>query len=300
MAASGLNSIPLQQHPSLSNWQDPTAAFSRLSALMLGDCEYESILWLAAARLFPSSAVRPAFLNDNNTTSPDPRNQRLTTAYFSPPPTSPSPHPSLGHTALGLSPDKQNALSFMADHLFHLPNHLVARSLTSATSTTTPTKLYHYLFNEPNPFSTLLPAGQGVPRAHHAVDLLALWGNYDASFPANSTFAPIGNAFRSSILTFVNGDAPWTEQNNEMGTVYNFGPDGRCGEIDALGYQKARRTEQMKVMEEVGREVCQGVWERLIAEAAKGVAKAMEMAAKEAAKKKKRKEIQDGKKGGKL
>lgn len=270
MAALPLATIPLQHEPSLANWSNHDTAFHRpgLSALMLGDCEFEGVLWLAASRLLTPSSIRATF------PGPDPSNatQGLAAAYLDPSPSSPS----RGHTNLGISPEAYAALAFLGDHRFSWPNWSIAQSLRSppappATLSASGVKVYQYVFDEPNPWAAAGPQGQGVPRAHHAVDLLGLWGNFDADMPAASTFPAVGSAFRDRVARFVCGGEPWRD-----GAVFAFGPGGQCAEVAGDdGYQARRRVEAFRLMSDVDRDVVDGVFVRLYRQVAEATRTAM-------------------------
>jgi carboxylesterase type B len=282
LATHGLPTVPFQPEPSLPNIPNPslTTTLTRpnLQSIMLGDCSFEGILWLSSIRQLSSDTITDAFLGP----SPGPITERLAAAYLS----SPS-LPAL--TSLGLTQPQTAALQFMSDRNFGWANWSLTQSLRSRSpvvvvtnSQSTKPKVYPYIFDEPNPFAQRLPPGQGVPLAHHAVDLLALWGGYDADMPAAATtgtvvssFRDVGREFRSRVLAFVSTEAstempregghggqdePWEE-----GDVFAFGPEGRCGVVGRGEYEARRRvSEAYEVCESVGWGVREEVWERLV------------------------------------
>lgn len=302
MAAGAMNSIPLQTPDDVAELPGVHGALERLEALMVGDCEFEGVLWLHGVRYLSEAALRECFLGgpekssegvesltideSGNATSAAAR--RLAAAYLD---AAPKVSTTARDTsALGLNTTQAGALSFMADYLFHAANHDIITSLSSASTTkTAATTVYAYAFDEPNPFAASNPNPlTGVPRAHHGVDLLALWGSHENDYPAgnNGAYKAVGEAFRGRVISFVNGEEPWpaptaAEDEKEGGGVskvtyaYAFGPGGECGEISSAQYAERRGVARWETMKEVGQEVIDGVWARLIRAVTVEVAKAM-------------------------
>lgn len=99
-------------------------------------------------------------------------------------------------------------------------------------------KTYRYLFDAPNPF---------VPElgAHHAVDLLYLFGGVQLSARQEA----LGDAMRRIWVRFVAGVEPWNKEGLEKVLVIDA--DG-CRVRDAEEVKKRRNAEQWKVLEELG------------------------------------------------
>lgn len=93
---------------------------------------------------------------------------------------------------------------------------------------------YEYIIDQPNPW-------QPSSRAHHAVDLVLLFGGYDLSFdPASEA---VGAEMRRRWILFMNGEEPWAADKRMA-----FGPTGRCGEIDNEEYGLRRRMRHFELL----------------------------------------------------
>lgn len=96
---------------------------------------------------------------------------------------------------------------------------------------------YRYLFDEPNPW-------QASSRAHHAVDLIMLFGGMDlAHFPHAEA---VGQMYRRKWIEFVAGEEPWSRRER-----YAFGPFGKCGTVDDDEFSARRRTRALKMLREM-------------------------------------------------
>ncbi|MCJ1377450.1 hypothetical protein MMC17_000545 [Xylographa soralifera] len=166
-----VNSMWLREMPELKDWRD---RMEDVEALMVGDVEYESILWHNGLVALPHADVHS-----------------LTSGL----------HPSLAEEyALhpsSASPPHLSALSLISTHLFHHPTYRIAARSRPKKPT------YQYLIDEPNPFSP-------TSRAHHGVDLIYLFGGYDLS--EWSEAENVGKAMRTAWVKFVCGEEPWDRE----------------------------------------------------------------------------------------
>ncbi|KPI44697.1 Lipase 3 [Cyphellophora attinorum] len=285
MAAGSMMSIPLREPDDLADLPSLLGSLTRLEALMVGDCEFEGVLWMHGVRLLSDEALRECFLGSSELeegagASYSSRNQCLASTYLDSPSSKASDTPTLG-----LGQAQSGALDFMADYLFHVANHDIISSVASSN-----TKVFSYVFDEANPFpDPKSPAG--VPRAHHGVDLLALWDSYASEYPVENdgAFANVSKAYRDKIIAFVNGEEPWdavqSAKDSKETYAYAFGPRGAHGEITQDEYAQRRRVEKWAVMKDVGDEVVDGVWRRLMSAVEKAIRETMAaMAAAAAAK----------------
>ncbi|KAL2004009.1 hypothetical protein VTN02DRAFT_1072 [Thermoascus thermophilus] len=129
---------------------------------------------------------------------------------------------------------KLGALDFVNDARYTLPVENIADKLSAAGKAT----VYRYLIDQPNPW-------QPSSRAHHAVDLLFLFGGVDLSH--NPPAETVGREMRRRWIDFVNGHAPWSAQRR-----FAYGPFGECREIDETQFAARRRLPQLKALREAG------------------------------------------------
>lgn len=131
---------------------------------------------------------------------------------------------------------KLGALDIINDALYAMPVEVISDKLRANKKT-----VYRYVVDQHNPW-------QLSSRAHHAVDLLFLFGTIDLSH--NPGANSVGQEMRRRWASFVNGDAPWSEQQR-----YAYGPFGVYGEIDEEQFAGRRRTGHIKVLRKAGKEV---------------------------------------------
>lgn len=118
------------------------------------------------------------------------------------------------------------ALDFLTDARFAYPLPEIAKTRNSAARPGA--KTFRYVFDQPSPFR---PSSQ----AHHAVELLYLFGAYSDTFRTNGQ-RKVGHVMRDKWIAFTNGEAPWSEP-----SAFAFGPYGYCGEITDMEYGERRR-----------------------------------------------------------
>lgn len=265
-AESYITAMFFQEEPALSQsrLEDHSNTFKNVD-LMLGDAEFESILWQAPSKIFPESAVISCFTGTNKPSQPiPPANAKLAETYLQ--------NATVIDKRLGAV--KSAALEFIMDDHLAYPNFKMSNHLRNNGG-----HVYQYIFEEVNPFAAA--SKRGIPRAHHAIDTLALFGAYEDDYPNHPSFKNfqhVSKKFRQSWIDFASGEAPW-----DGDKVYSFGPDGQVGELRSGEYKKKRRTEHFKVLEEVGIEVYDAVWRRIAATADVVIEKAMQIQKTQAA-----------------
>lgn len=138
---------------------------------------------------------------------------------------------------------KLGALDFVNDTRFTLPAETLAEKATAAGKK----RVYRYLVDEPNPW-------QASARAHHAVDLIFLFGGLDLSH--NPAAEAVGQEMRNRWIRFINGEEPWTSFSSSSSsgrrTRFAFGPFGESREIDETQFARRRREAHMKMLREAG------------------------------------------------
>ncbi|KAM0230294.1 hypothetical protein ACHAPO_009287 [Fusarium lateritium] len=108
--------------------------------------------------------------------------------------------------------------------LFVLPIHHLEQLWKDAQK-----PVYRCLIDESNPW-------QPSSGAHHAVDLVLLFGGLDISLaPAAER---TGKALREAWIRFVSSNEPWP---NASSSTYGFGPHGVCKELEDWEVQSRRR-----------------------------------------------------------
>ena len=123
---------------------------------------------------------------------------------------------------------KRGALDFINDFLFAQPSVAIARKWHDENR-----PVYQYVLDEVNPW---LPS----IGAHHGVDLIYLFGDYDISkFP---NLERTGREMRSRWISFVNGEKPWS------GLLCAFGPQGICEELSSDSLTNRRRWDHIQFL----------------------------------------------------
>ena len=139
----------------------------------------------------------------------------------------------LGISSTRPSSSRNGALDSVTDDRFALPLKDICHSCRAAGKTT-----YIYVFDQPNLW-------QSSSRAHHAVDLNFLIGEYDISF--NSAAEKVGSQMRHKWIWFING-----EKAQDGDKRFAFGPHGNCGGIDDTEYAARRRVQHFELLREMG------------------------------------------------
>lgn len=190
-------SMFLQEDPddeALTNWQRITPHIKRL---MLGDVEHEGSIWRNGQDTVTPAALVAAF--DETDPEDGPQLRKI-----------------YGIVETRAHASRNGVVDFITDARFVLPVEdmwLAARKEQGEDA-----QWYRYLFDEPNPWHS-------SSRAHHAVDLIMLFGGMDLSH--NPHAEAVGHTWRSKWISFVAGEDPWQKDRR-----YAFGPFGKCGALD--------------------------------------------------------------------
>ncbi|KAL4933273.1 putative carboxylesterase [Aspergillus undulatus] len=207
---SNVNTMWIQEEEELKGWE---TRIEQADEVMIGDTEYESVIWRNGIETFDGLTIAAAFEQDKTWGT------KLRKAYQ-------------------VVPDrptacKLGALDLVNDARWTLPVELVTDKLTTAGK-----RVYKYVVDQPNPW-------QASSRAHHAVDLLFLFGGVDLSF--NLAADAVGKEMRARWVQFVAGKGPWSVERR-----FAFGPVGECKEIDEGQFAARRRVKQLRLLKEAG------------------------------------------------
>lgn len=203
-------SVFMQQDECFSDWQTKTG---EIKELLIGECEFESVLWRNGVEAMTPEQIVECFEKAGSSS------RELMDLY---------------HIKQNRATQcKHGALDFMQDLIWVIPTLEISKLFEEAGK-----KVYRYLFDQANPW-------QSSSRAHHAVDLLYLFGGFDLSM--NLTAEALGEEMRRRFIMFVNGEAPWSFER-----AFAFGPLGDCKEVEPAGVATRRRTrlvERLQTME---------------------------------------------------
>ncbi|EAW06758.1 putative carboxylesterase [Aspergillus clavatus NRRL 1] len=205
-----VNTMWIQEDGEFEDWENKP---EQVEEVMIGDTEYESVIWRNGIETFDGITIAAAFETEKEYGS------KLRKMYQI--------------VADRPTACKLGALDFVNDARYTLPVEIVAEKLKAANK-----RVFKYVVDQPNPW-------QPSSRAHHAVDLLFLFGGLDLSF--NPAADEVGHQMRSRWIQFVNGRAPWLE-----GRRFAYGPVGECKEITDAQFASRRRVEHLKVLREAG------------------------------------------------
>ncbi|KAF7122327.1 hypothetical protein CNMCM5793_000284 [Aspergillus hiratsukae] len=205
-----VNTMWIQEDSELQDWENKP---EQVEELMIGDTEYESVIWRNGMETFDGASIAAAFETDKN------YGTKLRKMY------------QVVHDRPTAS--KLGALDLVNDARYALPVELVADKLKAANK-----HVFRYVVDQPNPW-------QASSRSHHAVDLLFLFGGLDLSF--NPAANEVGQEMRRRWIRFINGVSPWSE-----GRRFAYGPLGECKEITEAQFASRRRVEHLKVLREAG------------------------------------------------
>ncbi|KAJ5159473.1 Carboxylesterase type B [Penicillium canariense] len=205
-----VNTMWIQEEPELENWETKP---EQVDELMIGDTEYESVIWRNGIELFDGETIAAAFGRDEQWGT------RLRKLYHV--------------VADRPTAAKLGALDLVNDARYTLPVELIADKLQRANK-----RVYKYVVDQANPW-------QPSSRSHHAVDLLLLFDGVDLSF--NPAAQAVGQEMRQRWISFVSGQGPWSEDHR-----FAFGPLGECKEINETQFAARRRVEHCKLLKEAG------------------------------------------------
>lgn len=205
----GLADIPvpsvfLQEDTDLQDWTKKTG---EIEELLIGDCEFESILWRNGIEAMTADQIVGSF-DEAGTSSAE-----LKQLYHI--------------NGARATQCKHGALDFINDMRFAVPVPVLAELYRKSEK-----KVYTYLFDQANPW-------QPSSRAHHAVDLLYLFGGFDMS--KNPSAEAVGLEMRRRFVLYINGEAPWSTDKS-----FAFGPVGDCKEVGQEAVGARRRIRQIE------------------------------------------------------
>ena len=123
---------------------------------------------------------------------------------------------------------KRGALDFINDFFFAEPVVSIANRWRSEGK-----PVYQYALDEPNPW-------QPSAGAHHGVDLLFLFGNYD--FSKQPHIEKTAQEMRKRWILFANGEKPWN------GLLCVFGPRGICDDLTSDSATNRRRWSHIQLI----------------------------------------------------
>ncbi|KAL4877994.1 Alpha/Beta hydrolase protein [Aspergillus karnatakaensis] len=207
---NNVNTMWIQEDDELAGWETRP---EQVDELMIGDTEYESVIWRNGIETFDGETIAAAFEQDKTWGT------KLRKLYQVVP-----DRPTAA---------KLGALDIVNDARYALPVELIADNVAAAGK-----RVYKYLVDQPNPW-------QPSSRSHHAVDLLFLFGSVDLSFnPAANT---VGKEMRARWAQFVSGDSPWSAERR-----FAYGPVGESKEISETQFAARRRVGHFKVLKEAG------------------------------------------------
>ncbi|KAJ5329656.1 Carboxylesterase type B [Penicillium brevicompactum] len=209
-----VNTMWIQEEPDLEGWETRP---EQVEEVMIGDAEYESMIWRNGVEQLDGETIAAAFDNEKSWGT------RLRKLY----------------QVVGDRPTaaKLGALDLVNDVRYTLPVEVIADKLRSADK-----RVFKYVVDQPNPW-------QPSSRAHHAVDLLFLFDGVDLSF--NPAASAVGKEMRQRWIRFINGENPWSADRR-----FAFGPVGECKEFDEVQFAMRRRVEHCKVLKEAGPSAC--------------------------------------------
>lgn len=127
---------------------------------------------------------------------------------------------------------QNGALDFINDYKFVLPINRLEKLWNDSQK-----PVFRYLVDEVNPW-------QSSSGAHHALDLVLLFGGFDQEFPDSTKFT--GQAMRKAWIQFINLEQPWTTSASD--SYYSFGPHGVSQSIDKSGLGARRRMTQTEML----------------------------------------------------
>lgn len=223
MEKANVGSFWLEMTDELRDWE---TALGDVEHLLIGDVEYESAIWRNGIEPLTASDIVQCFdLAGTDAV-------RLREAY----------------NIVEDRPTacKIGALDFINDTRFALPVLEIRDALLQAGRCA-----YTYTFDQANPW-------QQSSRAHHAVDLLMLFGDLD--FTHNPGAAAVRREVRNRWARFCHGEEPWP-----LRDTYAFGPYGTCSVISSDEYACRRRLQACRLLKEMGSDTYNLIYAKLAA-----------------------------------
>ncbi|KAK4935610.1 hypothetical protein LTR10_023371 [Elasticomyces elasticus] len=145
-----------------------------------------------------------------------------------------------------LDTTKSRIGAFINDLKFAFASDEIVRMETDASKRT----CFRYIVDQENPWR---PAAG----AHHAIDLLFLFGEYDYSHVKEAV--AVSDDMRKKWVAYMYGVAPW-----DPNSVYAFGPSGKTGVIDTDELAQRRRVHCIDGLRRIGWSSCQPLATRLM------------------------------------
>ncbi|KAM5374827.1 hypothetical protein ACJZ2D_006321 [Fusarium nematophilum] len=218
---SRIQSWFLQMEPGLKGWQKQTGNAQRI---LLSDCRYESIIWRNGLWTTGTDCIVDAFDRAGR-------------------------HACDLKRLYNISPNRpsacrQGALDFINDYKFVLPIEQLAQ-LWGAQGK----QVYRCLIDEPNPW-------QPSSGAHHAVDLLHLFGGFDFSF--STAACETGRRMRDTWINFIHGKGSASPPK-----CVAFGPNGECRELQEDEMALRRRLQHVAYLAKAESEILDQVFASL-------------------------------------
>ena len=199
MVDVSIKSVFLQADGELADWSVKTG---NIQELIIGDVQKESVLFSNGIRDMSLRQVFEAFDKAGQSA------QLLKTLY----------HVKDGRPNAA----RQGALDFLNDRLWGLPVWTIADRFREQGK-----KVYTYIFDQANPW-------QWSAGAHHAVDLIFLFGGFNLAHDAGAF--KLSADMRRRFALFLNGEEPWSADK-----TCAFGPCGQVQEISAEEVSYRRR-----------------------------------------------------------
>ncbi|KAL7268866.1 hypothetical protein RUND412_008499 [Rhizina undulata] len=185
---------------------------SWVESIFIGDCQFEGFLWAYQVHLAPPSIVTTAL-------SPlGAIGKEIENTY--------NLYPSNSDADL-----RQGILNFLTDGMFTGPTYFTAQKWRKGGK-----KVYQYIFDQVNPWDPMRGA-------HHAVDLVYLFGNY----PLEGNSAGIARQFGDDAISYVTGGEPWSTDD-----IKAYGPEGKVGVLEKGQHEERRRLKSFEVFEKFG------------------------------------------------
>ncbi|KAG0130645.1 Alpha/Beta hydrolase protein [Tuber indicum] len=210
----GLDFLPLTDNDAFftKGWGEVgTAAPEWCDALLIGDTEFDGSMFAPRVRLLPPEDLIAAFRSLGAT------GDALLAAYQIPTTTPSFPVPAVTKRI------HQGTLQFLSDVLVSLPSHRIATTWRSKNK-----EVYEYNYDQPNPW------GPQNRRAHHAVEMPSLFGNYTFPEEVREVTSKVQAAIQEHFISFIRGDAPFKAGEEE---AMGYGPAGKV----VVGRKKDRR-----------------------------------------------------------
>ncbi|POR31401.1 Carboxylic ester hydrolase [Tolypocladium paradoxum] len=204
ISQAGIQSWFLQNDPLLENWQSKVGNTAK--RLLLSDVQNEAVIWREGIWSTDAETIADAF------NKAGPEGDELKRVYKI--------------ETTRPSSCKLGALDFINDYRFVLPIERLVQEWRAALK-----PVYRCLVDEPNPW-------QPSNGAHHAVDLILLFGGFDHLI--DGVAKRTGKEMRRRWIVFINGKDPWRSE-----SCVAFGPHGTFKELDQDECKSRRRVAQI-------------------------------------------------------